>query len=226
MKEKRPAINSGRLVGGGAAALSLLLAVAAVTAQETGPRDWNPRQLKKSLKEANSKWLGGDVEGAVELYEDVLAATESDAPERADALYALIVVSLAPDSPFRDPERLPALLSEYDRFPAHPRHLEVRTFESLMDAADRERKESRRLADDIAADREACERERLELRETSGRRSESLEAEIEDLAGKLAQAEEELALKDAELRIARAELAKKEEALEKLRQRVVGRSGG
>jgi rRNA processing protein Krr1/Pno1 len=32
-------------------------------------------------------------------------------------------------------------------------------------------------------------------------------------------------VKDAELRAVRAELAKKEDALEKLRQRVVGRSG-
>lgn len=211
-------IDPGRFFRVGAA--FALLAAASATAQDS-----SPRQVKRSLKEANSKWLAGDVEAAVALYEGVLAATAAGAPERADALYGVIVASLAARSPRPDPDRIRELLSEYERFPAHPRRFEVEALEGLMGSAESAREETARLSEELAAERDACERERSRLRESSGERNESLEAEIEALAGKLAAAEETLASKDAELRAARAELAKKEEALEKLRQRVVGRSG-
>lgn len=206
---------------------ALALAFALVLAGAAAARDLSPRQLKKSLKEADEKWSDGDVDAAVDVYEEILAATEPGATERADALYALIVVSLGPDG--RDLGRARTLLSEFEAFPRYPRRLEVRTLAGLMDSAESAGTELRRVEaelaqvlDDLESDRRQPEAETAaaESLETS------LEAQIETLAEKLAKAEEELASKDDELRAVRAELAKKEEALEKLRQRVVGRPGG
>lgn len=179
----------------------------------------SPRQLKMIVKKANRHWRAGRVADAAELYEQVLAATEPGAEERADGLYALALTFLAPGFE-RDPQRARRLLAELEgSFPHYPRRLETRTLVSLLAAADAAAEERQRVESRLGRLEADFESERL--------KSESEhESEIAMLREKLEAMEQRLAATHDELAATRKNLAKKEEALQKLTDRVVGRSGG
>ncbi len=211
-------MKNSRRIAAGVVALVFLSVSWPVCAAEM-----DARQLKKDLKQADKQWKAGKVDSALELYEGILAGTGPGAKERANALYAVALASLSPDTARHDPERARTLLAELDgSFPRHPRRLEIQALAGLAEAQNATAEKARNLEQQLAAEHAALESQQLEA---SGA-NESLETQLEELRKKLQATERRLAANRAELKSAKEELAKKEEALEKLTERMVGRSGG
>lgn len=201
------------------ALLTALTVVVGAIPLSVAAEDLSPRQLRTSAKKASKHWRAGRVAEALPLYEQVLAATEPGAKVRADGLYALVLTSLAPGFD-HDPARARELLAELEgSFPHHPRRLEIRTLAGFLRAADAADAEGRRLQDRVARLEADFERRRLEAE--SGHA-----AEVAMLTEKLEAMEQRLEATRGELASTRQDLANKEEALQKLTERVVGRSAG
>jgi hypothetical protein len=196
---------------------SLLLLVSWPVA--AGGEELSGRELKKLQKQAGKAFDAGRIPQAVELYEQILAATAAGDSRRADALYAVAMAHLSPDPPPRAPEAARPYLDELAAsFPRHPRRLEIAAARTLLDELQAARAEVQRaaeLAESRAESLAALETERQEIAgesEAAGGRVRSLEAQLRKAQGELA--------------AVRAELEKKEEALQKLKSALVGRAGG
>jgi len=188
---------------GGVALRCLVLALCILPT--AGAAELTPRQLKKNLKEAEKAWSAGRTAAAVELYEGILDATEPGAPERADALYAVGLASLADNK-----ERAGQLLAELaEKSPRHPSSGTAKAIVALLSELDGARAESARLTAELEA-------------------SQASATELAELREKLAQAESQLsAVQDAREQLARKdkEIADCEQKLKKVRETLVGGGG-
>jgi len=171
--------------------------------------------LKKSAKKAEKAWQGGQLDEAAKLYESVLAAAAPGDAERAQALFALALYYLQPYATTRDEARARTLLEELAAaFPISEHRLEARALTAL-------------LSDTSALDR--CTTELAAAREgaaAAGEQTKAAAAQAESTRAKLAAAEKDLGRVRAELVKSQEELAKKGQALEELKRRMVRRGGG
>ena len=208
--------NVGRLNARSALIKVVLTTMALLLLIATTPAS---AQVKKNLRQANKNWQGGDVKAAVELYEKVLDATQPGATDRGDAVYALIMASFMSESG-HDARRTQTLIAEYfSHYPRHPNRLEMQVVRDLLDSGNAAREEARGREQELLRQERSLEQQLAKARETSGENA-SLEAEKEETA------EKRLAAKSSELEAAKQELAKQADALQKMRQRLVGDSGG
>ena len=205
---------------------SLLLCLGGTGA--AGGQELSAKELKKLQKQADKALDAGRIPQAVELYEQILAATSPGDSRRADALYTVAMAHLSPDPAPRDPAAARPHLAELAAsFPRHPRRLEIAAARAWFDEREAAQAEIERAAAAaveaaraetqaaLEAERERIERERQEIAgesEAAGNRVRSLETELRQARNELAEV--------------RAELAKKEEALQKLKNALVGRAGG
>lgn len=204
------------------ASLLLLLGWPAVA----GGEELSGRELKKLQKQADKAFDAGQIPQAVELYEQILAATSPGDGRRADALYAVAMAHLSPDPSFRDPEAARPPLDELaSSFPRHPRRLEIAAARTLLDelqAAKAEVERTAELAESRAESLAALEAERQRI----ATEHQEIVGESEAAGGRVRSLEAQLRKAQGELAEVRAELEKKEEALQKLKSALVGRAGG
>lgn len=183
--------------------------------------DLTPRQLKKNLKQAGRSWEAGQVERAIELYENVLNATSPGASERPDALYAISVMTLTPDSKQHDPARAKTLLTELaSSFPEHDRRHETRALLSSLENRDAEVEKATAEAEQRALILRAEQKAQMEERQ-------EIEAQIVTLEAELKQANEQLAAarknrQGAKCRAIEQELEKAKKAIQKLAEECSG----
>lgn len=155
-------------------------------------------QAKMTLRQANKALEEGRVGEAVPLYEEVLAGTEPGTDPHAQALYVLGFVYLGPEKAHSNPKRGGELLRELtSSYPNYAQQPEV--------AAALGWEQSLRQAQTSSRDQGAAVK--------------ALKAQVKKLEGELAEVRQELA-------DTKAELAQKEEALRKIRDELLGDSGG
>lgn len=189
--------------------IALVLLVLALPAAAA---EMNKRQAGNVIKEAQGAEAKGDLVKARELYQ-LVATDAAKVPERrADALYHLVLLEAAQPAAARDGDTLDTSAKEFlAQFPKHDGRAVVAAVAGVL--ADSRSHEGRvaELEAQIAAAQEAHK----ELTSTGAK---DAAKKVEELEGKLRRS-------NAEVEILKAELAKKDEALKKLKQVVVGGGG-
>jgi hypothetical protein len=172
-------------------------------------------KAKKALKEAKAV-EGRDPAKALELYRQVADQTAKTSVQRADALYAIALRQLARPAGERDLEAAQAAAQSFATdFPRDERRPAAQALAATLDlVATQQRDHAQQLAT-LAATAEAEAAAKLAAATTAktetSQRVEELETRVRRLRG--------------ELEAAKTELAKKEEALQKLKKVVVGGGG-
>ena len=179
------------------------------------------KELKKKNRQAGKAYEAGQSDRAVELYGEILAATEPGDSQRGDALYVVAMARLAPEGPGRDAARrhLDELTAS---FPRHPRRLEISAVRQLLGDLASARIEVTRRTFELEERLAELEAER---RQVEAQRQE-IEGETEAVGGEVKSLRAQLRRTRAELTETRGELDKKEEALQKLKDALVSRAGG
>ncbi len=186
-----------------------------------GAQELSGRALKKAAKEAGKAFDAGRYDQALELYEQVLASTSGTDEQRGDALYGSAMIRLSPSAGHHDVDRAAEHLEELAAFPRHSRALEIAAARALLAQVGSARAEVEREQAELQAKMLAIEAERKQA-----------EAELEEAAAdQSAEADDRVKALESRLRKARAEttecradLEQKEEALQKLRDALVGGS--
>ena len=186
-----------------------------------GAETLSPRELKKIEKQAAKAEKAGDRERAVELFRQILMGTESGDPQRGSALYAVAISELANSNP-GDRGLVRSYLEELaSSHPRHARGAEVALVNALLSEIDGSRDQLERLKE---------ENERAAA--TARAEREQIESECQEIAGQGEAADDKVRSLQAQLRRTRAnlestqaELATKEEALQKLKDALVGGAG-
>lgn len=167
------------------------------------------RQAGKVIKEAKAAESKGDLVKARELYQ-LVASSSAKAPEqRAAALYRLVLLEAGQPAASRDGDTLETSAKSFlAEFPKHEGKGVIAAVAGVL--ADAKIHEARfaALEAQIAAEAEA----QKEIASTGAK----------DTAKKVDELEMKLRRSNAEVEVLKAELAKKDEALKKLKQVVVG----
>lgn len=171
-------------------------------------------KAKKALKEAKAV-EGRDPAKALELYRQVADQTAKTSAQRADALYAIALRQLARPAGERDLAAAQTAAQSFaSDFPRDERRPAAQALVATLDlVATQQRDHAQQLAElaaTAAAEATAKQAATTAKTETS-QRVEELETRVRRLRG--------------ELEAAKTELAKKEEALQKLKKVVVGGGG-
>ena len=169
-------------------------------------------RAKKVLKEADAAAAAGDAVKARELYQLVAAGTLKTPARRADALYGLVLVEAGRPAGTRDAALLDTSLAAFLKdFPKDPRRPVVAALSGLQkDLAGKDAEIAALGARIAAAEAELEKRDQAAAgaSKESSKRVEELEARQRRLL--------------AEIDNLKAEIAKKDEALKKLKKVVVG----
>ena len=190
-----------------------------------GAQQMGARELRKTQRQADNAFAAGQFEQAASLYQQILTSTEPGSKRRSGALYAIALLNISNDPATRDAEAARRQLQELaTNFPRFDRRLEVVALRSLLDEIDAGRAEIERRGIELA-EKDAALKNRprqTEARQTStggGDEGNPVDdARIKTLQAQLRKALDELAQ-------TRTELTKKEEALEKLKDALVGGPG-
>lgn len=184
--------------------LALMLSAGPLAAAEM-----TKRQAGTVLKEAQAAEAKGDLVKARELYQ-LVAADAAKVPERrADALYHLVLLEAGQPAAARDGDTLDTSAKEFlAQFPRHEGRAAVTAVAGVL--ADSKSHQAR--VAELEAQIAAAEEAHKELTSTGAK----------DTAKKVDELETKLRRSSAEVEILKAELAKKDEALKKLKQVVVG----
>lgn len=193
---------AGRLLLAGLVLLGLL-AAPLHGAEMTG------RQAGKVLKEAQTAVAKGDTVMARELFQLIAASTPKAPKQRAEALYALILLEAATPAAARDEASLENSSVQFlEQFPRHEKRPVVAALAGLMADSKATQSELAALEAKIAA--------------TELAQKETTAAGAKDASKKMEELEARLRRSGAEVEILKAELAKKDEALKKLKAVAVG----
>lgn len=186
---------------------------------EGGPPLSGRWEIRRALRDADDALGSGRFDQAAGLYEQVVASTEQDDSQWADALYGLALAQFLLPWEQRDGARAAAALRELaDSFPDHDRRLEVAAVLGCFDEAVRRSAEAEGLTERVAELEAAIAEQSARLAEqdaTAEGRAESFEAEAAELREEVARLRGRLATTEAELK-------KKQEALEKVKATLVG----
>jgi chromosome segregation ATPase len=191
------------------------LAGAAGSVSATPVAPMSPRAAKAIIKTARASMQSGRSADALKQYETVLASRPSSEDSRAEALYWAGFLRMSPDPVLRDIDRARAYLGELKVFhDANARQDEA----AILLALTEEMGDARRAAETLRADAAARARD-----------AESCVAEKDAVNGMLQAAmSENEALKEsdsayrAEIQGLRDEVRRKDEALRKVKEVVVG----
>jgi hypothetical protein len=195
------------------ALLGIILLLFAATAASA---ELSPRELKKRTKEASKAWTAGEVSRAIEIYEEMLAATTPGDAARGVALYAVAMASLNDEATAQ--ARARELLSELlGKHPEYPQYTVAQGALTLLEALHTERAQSARVAEALKVQQTAGQNDR--------KASQSLETQASELSTQLAEGQEQLATMDSQLKAARGNLADCEAKLKKVRDTLVGGGG-
>lgn len=184
------------------------------------------RQVKRLGNQAEQALERGDLEGARKAYGEIVEGSGLSEPLRAEALWYLALDALTrhddiPQRTAASREYLETLLEEHTSF---PRRGQVRALSALLgqlDDLDRHRREAARLARRLAEREEeiaAASAELAEIEENDDETKSSLESQIADQRRRRDEAERERDL-------CKEDLQKKEQALQKLKDALVGGGG-
>lgn len=174
----------------------------AATEMKSGPAG-------KVIKEAKAAAAKGDSVKARELYQLVAASTPKAPKQRAEALYELLLLEAAMPAASRDRAALEASSAQFlQQFPAHEKRPVVAAMAGLL-------ADTRAKDEEIAALEAKIAAAELTQKEASAAGAKDASKKVDELEAKLRRS-------GAEVELLKAELAKKEEALKKLKKVVVG----
>ncbi len=176
-------------------------------------QELSAKELKKAVRSADKAFDAGRYDQAIGLFDQILASTSGTDPRRGDALYAAGMIRLSAAG-HQDAEAARRHLDELEAFPRHPRRLEIATLRDLFSGLDSARAEVERLEEKAAAIQAEREQAEAEAEEAAG--------ESEAAGGRVRSLESQLRKRRAELSECQAELEKKEQAVQKLRDALVG----
>lgn len=183
--------------------LAVALCLALVSARAaSADDDLNFFEELRLQSDASNALEAGDFAAASEHYARLAAGSNGD--RRAESLYFRTVAELSKERDERDEAAAREALDQFlAEFPRHEKAAEARVLAQFLE----ERSNSRDRLEEILAQAER----QVDQRAEADNQVESLESKVERLG--------------AELAATRAELKKKEEALEKLKQVVIGGDG-
>lgn len=198
----------------GTGGILVMLLVLGLTASTSRAEELSARDLRKLEKQAAKADAAGQHDAAKELYESILDGTEPGDSRRADGLFFVVVKELANGDGLSSGGRahLDELLSS---FPHHARRDQIELFDDWLRRDVAQREEIARLEQSLAEQAAACEAMKGELSGAAGEQQ-------EEMAGKIRRLERQLATVRQDLAATQAELETKEEALEKLKNALVG----
>ncbi len=201
-------------------AVAVVLLSAALGPVSPSAEELSAKELKKVSKQAGNAFGAGQYAKAIVLYNQILASTSGTDTRRGDALYASALIRLSADTEHQDVEAARRHLDQLAAFPTHPDRLAVGALRDLFTGLDSARDEAeRRVAEleaKIAAYQAEQEQAEVELEEAAG--------ESEAVGDRVRSLESRLRKVRAELAECQAELETKEQALQKLRDALVGGS--
>jgi tetratricopeptide (TPR) repeat protein len=183
----------------------------------TSAQELSGRQLKKVAKQAEKAFDAGGYDQAIELYDQVLASTSGTDAARADALYGSAMIRLLPDAGHQDVERARQLLDELAAFPRHPRHVEIAAARALLDRLGSARADVEHSIAELETKIAAFEAERVQAQAEEASGQDAADDRVRSLESRLRKAR-------GEVSECQADLEKKEQALQKLRDALVGGS--
>ncbi len=183
-------------------------------------QELSARELKKVVKQAEKSFGAGRFDEAIKLYDQILASTSGTDAGRGDALYASAVIRLSDDG-HQDVEAARRQLDELQAFPRHPRRLEIAALRHLFSGLDSAQADVERRTVELAAKSASYQAER----EQAAAAREEAAGESEAAGGRVRSLEAQLRKVRAELSECQAELEKNEQAVQKLRDALVGGSG-
>lgn len=184
------------------------------------------RQAKRLDSQAEKALERGDLDAARSTYLEIVEGSGLSEPLRADALWYLALDALALHD---DPEQGAAAADEYlhtllEEHTAFPRRAQARALGALLGQVaelGRQRREAARCARNLAEREEeiaTATAQLAELEESDAEAKSSLETSVADLRSRLSEARR---AKD----LCEGDLKKKEEALQKLKDALVGGGG-
>lgn len=173
------------------------------------------RELKKIAKHADRAFRDGGSDEAVELYQHLLDATSAGDVRRETALYRVGLSRLEAGDEGTARRHLDELAQS---FPHHPRLPEIRALRSLLARIAESETTLAEAREELAAREAAFEAERAESDEAQAKAA-AAEARAERAEGKVRALESQLSK-------VRDDLAKKEEAVERLLKVRAGRGSG
>ena len=177
--------------------------------------EMSDRQLRRTVKKADSAWGEGKTKEALELYGTILEETEPGSEHRPSALYAMAFVSLSEQEGGRDMPKAWESIQEFkSEFPTHPRTLELETLHFWVEEAAKAGKGMEALNQELDALKLECEAAKEEISGEAGDQVKSCE-------DKLSRTQRQLRGVREEVKKLTAELEKKEEALSKLKDAIV-----
>ena len=173
------------------------------------------RAARSALKTARTAMQSGRVADALKGYESVLASSASAQDSRAEALYWAGMLRLSPEPSLRDIDRARAYFGELKVFHGgSPRQDEA----GIILALTEELADVHKTAESARSERAAADRDRTSCLDEKQQASETLKTALAENAS-LKEAD---AAHRAELSGLRDEIKRKDEALKKVKEVVVG----
>lgn len=177
------------------------------------------RELNRIARRVDKAVTEGNLEGSRQLFAQLLDATSPGDERRQMALYGTVMLQMATATSGRNDQMVRDLLSEATaHFPRHPKKTELeaaRRWLVEIDLVEADLETKRRELETVA---KAFEDDRKELEGAAGDQREDLESKIRHLRAQLTECRHELEKKQAEV-------DKKEEALQKLKDTILGGQG-
>jgi hypothetical protein len=179
------------------------------------------RELKKAVKQAGKAYEAGRWDEAIGLYDQILASTSGTGEARGEALYASAMIRLSPTAGHQDVDRAGEHLGELAAFPHPPHGLEIAAARALLARVGSARAEAEREVAELEARLAGLE---AEHQQAEAQRQEAAAGESAETDDRVRSLESRLRKAKAETSECRTDLAQKEQALQKLRDALVGGS--
>lgn len=208
-----------RLPAGFVAVASTLLLSG--SSSPAGAQELGARELKRAVRQAEKAYGDGRYVQALEFYDRILASTSGTDARRADALYVSAMIRLSSEAGLGDVERGRRHLEELEQFPLHPRRLEIANLSSALSRLDAARSEVEARIAETDARIAAFEAQRAQAQ---AERQEEAVVESDAVDDRVKSLESRLRKTRSEVASCRSELETKEQALQKLRDALVGGS--
>lgn len=195
--------------------LLLALSMALVGGSTAVAEDLTDREFKKLDRQATKAEDAGRLDDVRSIYDQILAGTPAGDTRRGKALFFVLSQELGASPDALSPAAGSALDELLKEFPGHLRRRQIEMFDRWRQQRAAHAAQLAELQDALAEQRAECEAMHGELSGAAGEKEASLNRQVQRLKGQLGTAQQEL-------ETTRAELQKKEEALEKLKDALVG----
>ncbi len=190
-----------------------------------GVQELSTKELKKAVKQAGSAFGAGRYDQALELYDRILTSTSGADARRGEALFASVVIRLSATAGHRNLVVAKQHLEQLEAFPRHPERVAIAALSDLFSGLDSVRADGERRVAELEEQAAAYQIEREQAAaeaEQAAAEAEEAAGESEAAGGRVRSLESKLRKVRAELAECQAELETKEQALQKLRDALVG----